>query len=122
MKGNTGLYRLYTATIYSAKGFWFALKNEAAFRQEAAAFVVMFPTALVLDVAPLEKLALVVSLFLVLTVELLNSAVEAVVDRFGKELHPLSGAAKDMGSAAVLCSLFICGSTWVVIVMETYWP
>lgn len=115
LKGKTGLHRLLNAFGYSLQGFRAAWQNEAAFREEAMLTIVLTPVALLLPVTGLEKLLLILSLLLLVLVELLNSAVEAVVDRIGPELHPLSGRAKDLGSAAVLIACFILGLTWLFI-------
>lgn len=115
LKGKTGLRRLLNAFGYSLQGFRAAWQNEAAFREEATLTIVLTPVALLLPVTGLEKLLLILSLLLLVLVELLNSAVEAVVDRIGPEIHPLSGRAKDLGSAAVLIACLILGLTWLFI-------
>ena len=115
LKGKTGLRRLLNAFGYSLQGFRAAWQNEAAFREEAMLTIVLTPVALLLPVTGLEKLLLIPSLLLLVLVELLNSAVEAVVDRIGPEIHPLSGRAKDLGSAAVLIACLILGLTWLFI-------
>lgn len=115
LKGKTGLRRLLNAFGYSLQGFRAAWQNEAAFREEAILTIVLTPVALLLPVTGLEKLLLILSLLLLVLVELLNSAVEAVVDRIGPEIHPLSGRAKDLGSAAVLIACLILGLTWLFI-------
>lgn len=115
LKGKTGLRRLLNAFGYSLQGFRAAWQNEAAFREEAMLTIVLTPVALLLPVTGLEKLLLILSLLLLVLVELLNSAVEAVVDRIGPEIHPLSGRAKDLGSAAVLITCLILGLTWLFI-------
>lgn len=115
LKGKTGLRRLLNAFGYSLQGFRAAWQNEAAFREEAMLTIVLTPVALFLPVTGLEKLLLILSLLLLVLVELLNSAVEAVVDRIGPEIHPLSGRAKDLGSAAVLIACLILGLTWLFI-------
>lgn len=117
LKGKTGLRRLLNAFGYSLQGFRAAWQNEAAFREEAMLTIVLTPVALLLPVTGLEKLLLILSLLLLVLVELLNSAVEAVVDRIGPEIHPLSGRAKDLGSAAVLIACLILGLTWLFIVV-----
>lgn len=117
LKGKKGLRRLINAFGYSIKGFKAAYKNEAAFREEVLLAVVLIPTAILLPVEAMEKLLLVVSVLLVLLVEILNSAIEAVVDRFGGEIHELSGRAKDLGSAAVLIALAIAGLIWGCILI-----
>lgn len=115
LKGKTGLRRLLNAFGYSLQGFRAAWQNEAAFREEAMLTIVLTPVALLLPVTGLEKLLLILSLLLLVLVELLNSAVEAIVDRIGPEIHPLSGRAKDLGSAAVLIACLILGLTWLFI-------
>lgn len=110
-----GLKRLVNACIFSMAGFKAAWKHEEAFRQEVLLFVVATPLALWLGQTVVEKLLLVGSIVLVMLVELLNSAVEAVVDRIGLERHELSGRAKDIGSAAVLLSLIWAAIVWVSI-------
>jgi diacylglycerol kinase (ATP) len=95
-----------------------AWRDEAAFRQELAACALLVPLALWLPVAPLERVALIGSLVLVLVVELLNSAIEAAVDRVGVERHALAKKAKDLGSAAVMLSLTFAAITWAVLL----WP
>ena len=117
LKGKTGLRRLMNATKYSAQGFRGAWQTEEAFRQEAILACVMLPVAVLLPVTTVEKLLLVLGLFIVLIVEILNSA---VVDRFGGEIHPLSGKAKDLGSAAVLLALTICAIIWCTILFTNF--
>jgi diacylglycerol kinase (ATP) len=108
--------RLANATRFSMQGLRAAWHGEAAFRFEVVLAVILIPTALVLDVSHVERIILIATIVLVLIVELLNSAVEAVVDRVSDELHPLSGRAKDLGSAAVFVSLFLTIYTWAMIV------
>ncbi|MFT5706173.1 MAG: diacylglycerol kinase (ATP) [Oceanospirillaceae bacterium] len=119
----TGITRVIKAAGYSWHGIIYAWKNEAAFRQETVLFVIATIIALMSDVSNLEKAVLIFSVGLVIIIEILNSAVEAVVDRFGKEFHILSKAAKDMGSAAVFISLFLAAITWFLIyfpLIESY--
>lgn len=113
--GFTGVRRLLHATRYSAQGFLHAWRHEAAFRQELALTILLLPLALWLGRNAFEVLLLVGSCLLVLVVELLNSAIEATVDRVGQEHHELSGRAKDLGSAAVFLSLVLLGATWLTI-------
>lgn len=120
LKGKTGLRRLMNATKYSAQGFKGAWLTEEAFRQEAILACVLLPVAVLLPVTAVEKLLLILGLFIVLIVEILNSAIEAVVDRFGGEIHPLSGKAKDLGSAAVLLGLIICSIIWCTILFTNF--
>ena len=109
------LRRLQNATRFSLQGFRHAWREEAAFRFEVVLAAILLPTALWLDVERLERVALVSSVLLVLIVELLNSALEAAIDRIGTEHHPLSGRGKDMGSAAVFVALLAAGSTWTLL-------
>jgi diacylglycerol kinase (ATP) len=113
--GKTGLERLVDATGYSWKGIRAAFRHEAAFRQELLLLVVLFPVSFWVARTPVEWILLVLPLFLLLVVELLNSAIERVVDRISNEVHELSGQAKDMGSAAVFFSLVMIAVAWVPI-------
>ncbi|QUM83415.1 MULTISPECIES: diacylglycerol kinase [unclassified Moritella] len=115
--GYTGLTRIIKATGYSWQGLRAAFKYESAIRQELLLLIIFTPIALLLDVSHVDKILLVASLVLVLIVELLNSAIEAVVDRIGTEHHELSGRAKDIGSAAVFVSLCLAIFIWFMIVM-----
>ncbi|MGH1372313.1 MAG: diacylglycerol kinase [Cellvibrionaceae bacterium] len=120
LKGKTGVKRIINAFGYSLQGFRNAWRNEAAFRQESVLVLILLPVALWLDVSVLERVALVSVLALVLIVELLNSAVEAAIDRIGPELHELSGRAKDFGSAAVFVALTLTLYVWGVILYDNY--
>ncbi len=110
--GNTGIRRIIRATRFSAQGLTQAWQHEAAFRQEITLTIVLIPAAIWLGRTGFERLILIICCFFVLIVELLNSAIEAAIDRFGEEHHELSGRAKDMGSAAVFLSLVVVGATW----------
>ncbi len=114
-KSQAGLGRLIRAVGYSSAGFRHALRHEAAIRQELLALVVLVPAALYLPVSRLERLVLVLSMLLVMLVELINSAIEAAIDRISAERHPLSGQAKDLGSAAVAVALLMTVLCWLVI-------
>lgn len=116
----TGIRRLINASRYSWLGLKAAWQSEAAIRQEIVALIILLPIALLLPVSPVEKALLVFSALLVLVVELVNSALEAVVDRIGQELHELSGKAKDIGSAAVLIALIIAGLVWLIILLPLF--
>ena len=118
--GNTGFRRIFRAARYSSQGLKHAWRHEAAFRQEVGITVSLVPAALWLGTTPLERWLLIASCALVLIVELLNSAVEATVDRFGGERHELSGRAKDMGSAAVFLSLAIVLVTWGTVAWQRF--
>lgn len=120
-KGNNrGFKRLWYATLYSIKGMSAACSAEVAFRLELLLAAVMIPLGLWYAETAVESVLLVGSVLLVLIVELLNSAIEAVVDRIGPEHHELSGRAKDMGSAAVLLSLLVVLLTWGLLLI-TKW-
>ncbi|EOW6744874.1 diacylglycerol kinase [Cronobacter dublinensis] len=119
MANNTkGLTRIINAAGYSWKGLRAAWKNEAAFRQEAVAVIAAIIIACWLDVDPMTRVMLISSVMLVMIVEILNSAIEAVVDRIGPEFHELSGRAKDMGSAAVLMSIILALVVWVMLLWQ----
>lgn len=110
-----GWRRLISAANYSKQGFVSSWHSEAAIRQELMALLVLLPLALWVDVSKAERALLILSLLLVLVVELLNTGIEAVVDRIGPEYHELSGKAKDIGSAAVLTMLVAAASVWVIV-------
>lgn len=112
-----GLKRLINACFFSMAGFKATWQHEEAFRQEVMLLLVTTPLALGLGDTALEKVLLIGSVVLVLLVELLNSAVEAVVDRVGFEHHELSGRAKDIGSAAVMLSLIWAAVTWTLLLL-----
>jgi diacylglycerol kinase (ATP) len=117
-KSKSGVKRIARAFVYSLNGFRTAWQNEHAFRQELSLVGLGTVLAVLLPVSRYEKLALTGVLVLVLIVELLNSAVEAAVDRISLERHPLSRNAKDFGSAAVLLALLLAAAVWAVIL----WP
>jgi diacylglycerol kinase (ATP) len=118
--GKTGLRRVIDAQMYTIKGLKAIWQHEAAFRQECALAAVMIPSAFWVG-TDLAQVALLIGVCLiVLVVELLNSAIEAVVDRIGHDHHELSGRAKDMGSAAVFVSLSLAGLTWVLILWQRF--
>ena len=118
-KGQRGLRRLVNAFFFSLSGLALAFRHESAFRQEIALAVVLLPTALLLPVAPAERVLLAGSVLLVLVVELLNSSVEAAIDRIGLDTHRLSKRAKDLGSAAVLVALALLLLTWAMLAGPT---
>jgi len=123
---NTGFTRLFKAMFYSYKGFKLAAKSEAAFQQELISACVLIPIAFFLDIGSVERILLIFSVVFVLVVELLNTALEAAVDRVGTEHHPLAGQAKDLGSAAVFLSIFLWAFVWITIlfplVLHYIWP
>jgi diacylglycerol kinase (ATP) len=113
--GAQGIARMVAATRYSAAGLKAAWQHEAAFRQEVIACALLTPCAFLLGQSAAEVAILLTVLGLVVVVELLNSAIEAVVDRIGSEHHTLAGRAKDMGSAAVSISLILVVVVWSVV-------
>jgi diacylglycerol kinase (ATP) len=119
-EGKRGLRRIIDAAGYSAAGLATAWRGEEAFRQEVALAVVLVPLALWLGQSNLERLLLVASWLLVMIVEILNSAVEAIVDRISDERHPLSGQAKDLGSAAVFLSLLLAALVWGTVAWQRF--
>jgi len=116
----TGITRIIKAAGYSWKGVHAAWINEAAFRQELVAVVLAIIIACWLDIDTVTRVLLISSVSLVMIVEILNSAIEAVVDRIGSEFHELSGRAKDMGSAAVLMSILLALFTWISLLWSHF--
>jgi diacylglycerol kinase (ATP) len=114
-KGNRGVTRAWHAAKNSWCGIVYAFKEESAFRQELTLLILLTPVALFLQISPLEKCALIVSIVMVLVVELLNSSVEAAIDRISFDHHDLSKRAKDFGSAAVMLALLIAALLWITI-------
>ena len=119
-KGNKGITRAIKASINSWNGLKYAFNEESAFRQELALAVVLIPAAIFLPCSFVEKILLISTVFLVLIVELLNSSVEAAIDRISFDIHGLSKRAKDFGSAAVMLALLMCLTTWLIIIFNTY--
>jgi diacylglycerol kinase (ATP) len=117
---NTGIGRIIRATGYSAQGISAAWKHEAAFRQETVLTLLLLPAALWLGETVLVQALLIGVCLLVLVIELLNSAIEAAIDRHGDERHELSGRAKDMGSAAVFFGLLIVLLTWGAVICDRF--
>ncbi|WP_207063377.1 diacylglycerol kinase [Motiliproteus sp. SC1-56] len=118
--GLTGLSRLTRATGYSLQGLRACWRHEAAFRQEVVAVLLLAPLAFAVGDTLAQVALLLASLGLLLVVELLNSALEALVDRVGEEYHELSGRAKDMGSAAVLLTLLTVVVVWALVLVENW--
>jgi len=117
-KKRTGLLRALFALKHSYDGLRATWRTESAFRQEGVLAIILVPAALVVPATAVERAMLIGSVLLVLLVELLNSAIEAVVDRISLDRHELSRRAKDCGSAAVLIALVICIGTWATVL----WP
>ena len=116
-KGQTGLRRVWNALNYSLSGLRAAYLNEDAFRQETLLATLMIPLALILPSSGIGKAMMIGSVLLVLIVELLNSAIEAAVDRISLDHHRLSKRAKDIGSAAVLIALLNVVATWALVMI-----
>ena len=110
-----GLVRLANACTASARGLVGAFRGEAAFRQELALAVIVIPLGLWLGRTGVERALLIAPMLVILIVELLNSAIEATVDRIGLEPHVLAGLAKDIGSAAVFASFVLLGAVWLLV-------
>jgi len=115
------LHHIGNAFIWSAAGIKAAWKNELAFRVEAIIIIFLIPLGFWLGKSAAERALLIASCLLILIIELLNSAIEAVVDRIGPERHELSGRAKDMGSAAAFFAMLTAGIVWVLIAYERFW-
>lgn len=113
----TGAKRVYLAFLNSTRAFKWLVKNESAFKQELLLLIVAFGVSFLFDVSRLEQVLLVLSVVFIMFTEVVNTAIEAVVDRVGLEIHPLSGLAKDLGSLAVLLSIIIATAIWVVILI-----
>jgi diacylglycerol kinase (ATP) len=120
LKGKRGLPRIVNAFHYSVDGFAAAWHHEDAFRQEMILAAVMVPIALFLPVTLIERILLISVVILVLIVEILNTAVEAAIDRHSFEINPLAKRAKDLGSAAVMLSLILAGGVWISILWATF--
>jgi len=120
-KSKSGIKRIAAAFFYSMDGFKAAWQNEHAFRQEMLVTVIGTVTALSMKISAFEKLMLVAVLVFVLVVELINSALEAVVDRISLEPHPLSKNAKDLGSAAVALAIAIALAAWGVVLFNRFY-
>jgi diacylglycerol kinase (ATP) len=118
--GHNGIRRVILATQFSAQGLAYAWKKESAFRQEVSLSLVMTPAAFWLGRTAVEILVLILPLALVLIVELLNSAIEATVDRISDKQHELAGSAKDMGSAAVFISLLVVAAVWATVAWQRF--
>jgi diacylglycerol kinase (ATP) len=119
-KGNRGVARAWHAAKNSWCGLVYAFMEESAFRQELTLFVLLTPIAMVLPITLLEKSLLVSSLLMVLVIELLNSSVEAAIDRISFEHHDLSKRAKDFGSAAVMLALFVAALIWAAVCIPLF--
>lgn len=117
---NRGISRIINATKYSAAGFKAAWINEEAFRQEILLAILIVPLGMWLGRSWTQRAILIGIYFIIPLTELLNSAIEAIVDRVGQERHELSGRAKDLGSAAVVLSICIASIVWIIIACERF--
>ncbi|MBZ2209114.1 diacylglycerol kinase [Massilia soli] len=120
-KSKGGFRRIIAAFVNSIDGFRAAWGNEYAFRQEVIVVLIATVVALMLPISAFQKVFLISVLLLVLLVEIINSAIEAVVDRISLERHPLSKRAKDLGSAAVALSIMIAALAWIVVLSNRYY-
>ena len=112
-----GVKRIYRASLNAFSGLHACWKNEAAFRQEVVFSIALYPCIFIFDITAIEKAVLFASLTLILVVELVNSAIETTIDRIGIEHHPLSGRAKDIGSAAVFMSVLLMIGVWLCVLI-----
>ena len=120
-KGQTGIKRIFNAGGYSLDGLRAAFTGEAAFRQLVLLNVILVPLSFFLNVSRVERALLIAVCLLALIVELLNSAVEAAIDRISLDRHPLSKNAKDFGSAAVLLACLLAAATWAVVLFNRFY-
>lgn len=112
-----GLKRIFLASQNSARAVSWLYKNESAFKQELLLLLCALPASFFLPVSTKEQVVLILAIVFIIFTEIINTAIEAVVDRVGLEIHPLSGLAKDLGSAAVLISIVMATSVWLIILL-----
>jgi len=112
-----GIKRFILALKNSLRAFKWLIKNESAFKQEMLMLVTLIPITFLFNISVKEQIILITSLLFIVFTEVINTAIEAVVDRVGLEIHPLSGLAKDLGSAAVLLSIIITTLIWLSILL-----
>lgn len=113
----TGIKRIYLASLNSLRAFQWLYKNESAFKQEVFLLFLAIPISFLFDISIKEQMILILAVIFIIFTEIINTAIEAVVDRIGLEIHPLSGLAKDLGSAAVMLSLIIACGIWIIILV-----
>ncbi len=118
--GKKGLLRIWHAFLYSLSGLRTALKNEIAFRQELFAFVILTAVAIILPVSSTMKILLIVSIISVMIVELLNSAIETIVDKISPEYSAAAKNAKDMGSSAVFLAIACATVIWIYVLIKVF--
>ena len=119
-KSRGGPRRLINALRYSVQGLAAAFRHEAAFRQELLVILILMPFAFFVGQDAMQRTLLIGSMFLVLIVELLNSALEAVADTITTGYHPMIGRAKDLGSAAVMLSILASAALWIVLIVNNF--
>jgi len=112
-----GIKRIYLASLNSFRAFKWLYQNESAFKQELLLLFLAIPLSFLFDISAVEQLMLILAIVFIIFTEVLNTAIEAVVDRVGLEIHPLSGLAKDLGSAAVLISMVIAAIIWLIVLL-----
>lgn len=112
-----GITRIYLATLNSFRAFKWLYNNESAFRQELLLLIIAIPVTFIFNISIKQQVILILAIIFIMFTEIINTAIEAVVDRVGLDIHPLSGLAKDLGSAAVLISLLVAGSIWLIILL-----
>lgn len=113
-----GLTRIYLAAKNSLRAFGWLVRNESAFRQECLLLAIAVPISFIFDITAMEHVVLIGAILFVMLTEIVNTAIEVIIDRISLELHPLSGLAKDLGSAAVSISLIIMILTWSIILLS----
>jgi len=112
-----GIQRVYLASLNSLRAFKWLYNNESAFKQELLLLLIAIPVSFAFNISIKEQVVLILAILFVIFTEVINTSIEAVVDRVGLEIHPLSGLAKDLGSAAVMISLIIASSVWLIILL-----
>ena len=118
MSNNKPKYHLFKNTQYALEGFMYAFKTESSFKLELFAGVFIIPAIFLIEMTISSQLILFVTFFLIMIVELLNSAVENVVDLVTKEIHPLAKSAKDIGATAVMFSIILHSSCWLIVLLS----
>ena len=113
-----GLKRIYFASLNSLRALKWLYKNESAFKQELLLLIVVMPITFLFNISYVEQVILVLSIVFVIFTEIINTAIEAVVDRVGLDIHPLSGLTKDLASAAVMVSMLIATVIWITILVN----
>ncbi len=112
-----GIKRIVLASLNSFRAFKWLYQNESAFKQELLLLLITIPLSFAFDISAKEQVILILAVLFIIFTEIINTAIEAVVDRVGLDIHPLSGLAKDLGSAAVFISLIFASSIWLIILL-----